>query len=46
MAGMWSLPAVVLCVVLALGGASAGPITLGGSSLAIPIFIIGLVPCA
>jgi peptide/nickel transport system permease protein len=44
---MWSFPVIILGVALgvalALGGIKIGPITLAGDSLAIPIFIIGLV---
>jgi peptide/nickel transport system permease protein len=44
---MWSFPVVILGVALgvalALGGLQLGPITISGDSLAIPIFIIGLV---
>jgi peptide/nickel transport system permease protein len=44
---MWSFPVIILGVALgvalALGGIKIGPITIPGDSLAIPIFIIGLV---
>jgi peptide/nickel transport system permease protein len=44
---MWSFPVVILGVALgvalALGGLKLGPITISGDSLAIPIFVIGLV---
>ncbi len=44
---MWSFPVVILGVALgvalALGGLKIGPITVSGDSLAIPIFIIGIV---
>jgi peptide/nickel transport system permease protein len=44
---MWSFPVVLLGVALgvalALGGLQIGPLTISGRSLAIPIFIIGLV---
>jgi peptide/nickel transport system permease protein len=44
---MWSFPVIILGVALgvalALGGIQIGPITIAGDSLAIPIFIIGLV---
>jgi peptide/nickel transport system permease protein len=44
---MWSFPVIILGtalgVALALGGLKIGPIELAGDSLAIPIFIIGLV---
>jgi len=44
---LWSFPVVILGVALgvalALGGIKLGPITLKGDSLAVPIFIIGLV---
>jgi peptide/nickel transport system permease protein len=44
---MWSFPVVILGVALgvalALGGLQLGPITIAGDSLAIPIFVIGLV---
>jgi peptide/nickel transport system permease protein len=44
---MWSFPVVILGVALgvalAVGGLQLGPITISGDSLAIPIFIIGLV---
>jgi peptide/nickel transport system permease protein len=44
---MWSFPVIILGVALgvalALGGIKLGPITIAGDSLAIPIFIIGLV---
>jgi peptide/nickel transport system permease protein len=44
---MWSFPVVILGVALgvalALGGLKLGPIRISGDSLAIPIFIIGLV---
>ena len=44
---MWSFPVVILGVALgvalALGGLQLGPIKIAGDSLAIPIFIIGLV---
>ena len=44
---MWSFPVVILGVALgvalALGGLKLGPITIAGDSLAIPIFIIGIV---
>jgi peptide/nickel transport system permease protein len=44
---MWSFPVVILGVALgvalALGGLQLGPITIGGDSLLIPIFVIGLV---
>src|SRR5215213_1321594 len=44
---MWSFPVVILGVALgvalALGGLQLGPINIPGDSLAIPIFIIGLV---
>jgi peptide/nickel transport system permease protein len=44
---MWSFPVVILGVALgvalALGGFQLGPITIGGNSLLIPIFVIGLV---
>jgi peptide/nickel transport system permease protein len=44
---MWSFPVIILGVALgvalALGGLKIGPIHLAGDSLAIPIFIIGLV---
>ena len=44
---MWSFPVIILGVALgvalALGGIKIGPITIAGDSLAIPIFIIGLV---
>jgi peptide/nickel transport system permease protein len=44
---MWSFPVVILGVALgvalALGGLQLGPINIPGDSLAVPIFIIGLV---
>ena len=44
---LWSFPVVILGVALgvalALGGIKLGPITISGDSLAVPIFIIGLV---
>ena len=44
---IWSFPVVILGVALgvalALGGLKIGPITIAGDSLAIPIFIIGIV---
>jgi len=44
---LWSFPVIILGVALgvalALGGLKLGPIHLAGDSLAIPIFIIGLV---
>jgi peptide/nickel transport system permease protein len=44
---IWSFPVIILGVALgvalALGGLKVGPITVSGDSLAIPIFIIGLV---
>jgi peptide/nickel transport system permease protein len=44
---MWSFPVVILGVALgvalALGGLKLGPITISGDSLAIPIFVSGLV---
>jgi peptide/nickel transport system permease protein len=44
---MWSFPVIILGtalgVALALGGLKIGPISIEGDSLAIPIFIIGLV---
>jgi peptide/nickel transport system permease protein len=44
---MWSFPVVILGVALgvalALGGLKIGPIKIAGDSLAVPIFIIGLV---
>jgi peptide/nickel transport system permease protein len=44
---MWSFPVIILGVALgvalALGGLKIGPLHLAGDSLAIPIFIIGLV---
>ena len=44
---MWSFPVVILGVALgvalALGGLQIGPINIPGDSLAVPIFIIGLV---
>jgi peptide/nickel transport system permease protein len=44
---MWSFPVIILGtalgVALALGGLKIGPIEIPGDSLAIPIFIIGLV---
>jgi peptide/nickel transport system permease protein len=44
---MWSFPVVILGVALgvalALGGLQLGPLKIAGDSLAIPIFIIGLV---
>jgi peptide/nickel transport system permease protein len=44
---LWSFPVVILGVALgvalALGGLQLGPITIAGDSLAVPIFIIGLV---
>jgi peptide/nickel transport system permease protein len=44
---MWSFPVIILGVALgvalALGGIKLGPITIAGDSLAVPIFIIGLV---
>jgi peptide/nickel transport system permease protein len=44
---IWSFPVIILGVALgvalALRGITVGPITLKGNSLAIPIFIIGLV---
>src|ERR687896_624325 len=44
---LWSFPVIILGVALgvalALGGLKIGPITIAGDSLAIPIFIIGLV---
>jgi peptide/nickel transport system permease protein len=44
---MWSFPVIILGVALgvalALGGLQIGPLNLSGDSLAIPIFIIGLV---
>jgi peptide/nickel transport system permease protein len=44
---MWSFPVVILGVALgvalALGGLQIGPIKVAGDSLAVPIFIIGLV---
>jgi peptide/nickel transport system permease protein len=44
---MWSFPVIILGVALgvalALGGIQIGPIAIKGNSLAIPIFIIGLI---
>jgi peptide/nickel transport system permease protein len=44
---MWSFPVIILGtalgVALALGGLKIGPLQIAGDSLAIPIFIIGLV---
>ena len=44
---LWSFPVVILGVALgvalALGGLQLGPIKIAGDSLAVPIFIIGLV---
>jgi peptide/nickel transport system permease protein len=44
---LWSFPVVILGVALgvalALGGIQIGPIKIAGDSLAVPIFIIGLV---
>jgi peptide/nickel transport system permease protein len=44
---IWSFPVVILGVALgvalALGGLKIGPLTIAGDSLAIPIFIIGIV---
>jgi peptide/nickel transport system permease protein len=44
---IWSFPVIILGVALgvalALGGLKIGPINIAGDSLAIPIFIIGLV---
>jgi len=44
---LWSFPVLILGVALgvalALGGLQIGPITVAGDSLAVPIFIIGLV---
>jgi len=44
---MWSFPVIILGVALgvalSLGGLKIGPLSLAGDSLAIPIFIIGLV---
>ena len=44
---IWSFPVIILGVALgvalALGGLKVGPINISGDSLAIPIFIIGLV---
>ena len=44
---LWSFPVVILGVALgvalALGGLKIGPISIAGNSLAVPIFIIGLV---
>jgi peptide/nickel transport system permease protein len=44
---LWSFPVVILGVALgvalALGGLKIGPISISGDSLAVPIFIIGLV---
>jgi peptide/nickel transport system permease protein len=44
---MWSFPVIILGVALgvalALGGIKLGPITIAGDSLAIQIFVIGLV---
>ncbi|MEA2331430.1 MAG: peptide/nickel transport system permease protein [Thermoleophilaceae bacterium] len=44
---MWSFPVVILGVALgvalSLGGLKIGPLTIAGDSLAVPIFIIGLV---
>jgi peptide/nickel transport system permease protein len=44
---LWSFPVLILGVALgvalALGGIQIGPITIAGDSLAVPIFIIGLV---
>jgi peptide/nickel transport system permease protein len=44
---MWSFPVIILGtalgVALALGGLKVGPLEIPGDSLAIPIFIIGLV---
>jgi peptide/nickel transport system permease protein len=44
---MWSFPVILLGVALgvalSLGGIQIGPLSLAGDSLAIPIFIIGLV---
>jgi peptide/nickel transport system permease protein len=44
---LWSFPVVILGVALgvalALGGLQLGPISIGGDSLLIPIFVIGLV---
>jgi peptide/nickel transport system permease protein len=44
---IWSFPVIILGVALgvalALGGLKLGPINISGDSLAIPIFIIGLV---
>ena len=44
---IWSFPVIILGVALgvalALGGLKVGPVSVSGDSLAIPIFIIGLV---
>src|SRR5918992_4023090 len=44
---MWSFPVIILGVALgvalALGGIQIGPIAIKGNSLAIPIFIVGLI---
>jgi peptide/nickel transport system permease protein len=44
---LWSFPVVILGVALgvalALGGLKIGPLSISGDSLAVPIFIIGLV---
>src|SRR5215210_6174704 len=44
---LWSFPVIILGVALgvslALGGLKIGPFTIAGSSLLIPIFIIGLI---
>jgi peptide/nickel transport system permease protein len=44
---LWSFPVVILGVALgvalAFGGVTIGPISISGDSLAVPIFIIGLV---
>jgi peptide/nickel transport system permease protein len=44
---IWSFPVVILGVALgvalALGGLQIGPLTIAGDSLAIPIFVIGIV---
>jgi peptide/nickel transport system permease protein len=44
---LWSFPVIILGVALgvslALGGLKLGPVTIAGSSLLIPIFIIGLI---
>jgi peptide/nickel transport system permease protein len=44
---VWSFPVIILGVALgvslALGGLKIGPVTIAGSSLLIPIFIIGLI---